>query len=150
MEGTDMHSAEAVAAAGSGLRGSACALRVVAVLAIFSCAAWLSPSARGFGTHTALGLPPCPFYALFRLPCASCGLTTALSELVHLAPLRSFAAHPLGIPLAGLLVAEALWNARGLVRPPRTPAPRAWAWSQRRLLLGVLCLVWGIRLVAGV
>ncbi|NBO19844.1 MAG: DUF2752 domain-containing protein, partial [Proteobacteria bacterium] len=38
---------------------------------------WLTPDARGLGTHEQLGLPPCGFYLWYGLPCPSCGMTTS-------------------------------------------------------------------------
>src|SRR5262249_22632307 len=65
-------------------------------LAVLAAAAWLHPDPRGFGTHRALGLPPCLFFALTGLPCPSCGLTTSFTWLVHGHLWKAFVAHPFG------------------------------------------------------
>ncbi|WP_146117762.1 MULTISPECIES: DUF2752 domain-containing protein [Pirellulaceae] len=45
-------------------------------------AAWLTPSARGMGTHQQLGLPPCTMVQLTGMRCPSCGMTTSWSYLM--------------------------------------------------------------------
>lgn len=76
----------------------------------------LSPSASGVGTHVQLGLPPCGFLRLFQLPCPACGLTTSFAHLVRGDLGSSLQVHPLGLPLALLLVAVALRACVGLAR----------------------------------
>jgi hypothetical protein len=65
---------------------------------------YLQPSARGFGTHEQLGLPPCTFLHLTGIPCPSCGLTTSFAHAAHLQFLNSFLAQPFGLLLFGLTV----------------------------------------------
>jgi hypothetical protein len=72
-----------------GLLASACAVLAVA--------GWLEPAARGYGTHTQLGLPPCNFLRLTHLPCPSCGLTTCFAWAVRLHFWNAFRANPFGI-----------------------------------------------------
>jgi Protein of unknown function (DUF2752) len=72
-----------------GLLVSACAILAIAV--------WLKPDARGYGTHTQLGLPPCLFLRLTHLPCPSCGLTTCFAYAVRLQFWKAFLANPFGI-----------------------------------------------------
>lgn len=56
----------------------------------------LKPSPFGHGTHTQLGLPPCPSVVLFDRPCPGCGLTTSWTAFMHGDVLRSFVIHPIG------------------------------------------------------
>lgn len=65
---------------------------------------YLTPDARGLGTHEALGLPPCAFRYATGLPCPGCGMTTAVSHAAHGHFLRSVITQP-----AGFLVGVALW-----------------------------------------
>jgi hypothetical protein len=44
------------------------------LIALLATARWLTPDARGLGTHEQLGLPPCGFYLWYGLPCPSCGM----------------------------------------------------------------------------
>ena len=62
-------------------------------------AAAIEPDARGYGTHTQLGLPPCGFMLLTGSPCPGCGLTTAFAHGIrgHLSLAAS--ANPLGLAL---------------------------------------------------
>lgn len=64
----------------------------------------LPPNPLGFGTHRALGLPPCPFLYFTGLKCPGCGLTTSFACLMHLQWVKAFQAHPLG-PFLFLLFA---------------------------------------------
>jgi hypothetical protein len=105
-------------------------LRIVSVAAVLAVAAGLAPSPTGFATHLALGLPPCPVLGLLHVPCASCGLTTAVSALMHGQLLRSVAVQPLGLPLVLLAVADAVSALASFCRP-RSPMPSLWS-----------CLVW--------
>ena len=57
---------------------------------------FLRPDPRLLGTHTQLLLPPCIFYRLTSIPCATCGTTTSFTFLAHGNLMQSFLAHPLG------------------------------------------------------
>ena len=56
----------------------------------------LHPDPSGHGTHTQLGLPPCPSVLLFNRPCPGCGLTTSFTALLHGDIAFAFHAHPFG------------------------------------------------------
>lgn len=73
-------------------------------IGVLALASFLEPSPAGFGTHQALGLPPCFFQKLTGLLCPSCGLTTSFVHLMHGQFLAALQAHPLGpIMLLGLI-----------------------------------------------
>jgi hypothetical protein len=76
----------------------------------------LHPDARGFGTHTQLGLPPCAFRAWTGLPCPTCGLTTSFAYMARLQLTSAFAAHPLGPLLFALTLSLLLCALHGSVR----------------------------------
>lgn len=59
-------------------------------------ALYLSPAKQLHGTHTQLGLPPCPSAAFFDRPCPGCGLTTSFTAMVHGDFLTAFQANPFG------------------------------------------------------
>src|SRR5438270_12571671 len=65
-------------------------------LAITGFGAYLHPDPSGHGTHTQLGLPPCPSVLLFNRPCPGCGLTTSFTAFIHGDLASAFHAHPLG------------------------------------------------------
>ncbi len=60
----------------------------------------LRPSPTGLGTHTELGLAPCGFYLVTGMPCATCGMTTAVSFAAHGHLLIAFYTQPAGALLA--------------------------------------------------
>ena len=69
------------------------------VLATFTLtiARFLSPSAKGYGTHQQLGLPPCIFFNLTGIPCPSCGLTTSFAHAARLHFYQAFLTQPFGL-----------------------------------------------------
>lgn len=85
-------------------------------LFITVCGLYLHPDPSGHGTHTQLGLPPCPSALLFNRPCPGCGLTTSFTALLHGQIAFAFHAHPLGPFLYLGLTAWALLGAYGWVR----------------------------------
>jgi len=75
----------------------------VTVVAIF-----LKAKPEGHGTHTELGLPPCPSVMFFGRPCPGCGLTTSFTATVHGQFAQAFHAHPFGPILYLALTVSAL------------------------------------------
>lgn len=84
---------------------------------VLAIARWLSPDARGFGTHEQLGLEPCRFEAVTHIPCPGCGLTTSFAAMAHGHPLDAFAAHPMGPALFALTLFVALFAPFAVARP---------------------------------
>ena len=83
--------------------------------AVLGLSAWLRPDTRGFGTHQQLGLPPCTFEAMTRVPCPGCGLTTSFAHMAHGHLFSAFGAHLMGPFLFLLTLAVAVsapWAAR--------------------------------------
>lgn len=68
----------------------------------------LQPADGGVGTHTQLGLPPCGFQQYVGVPCATCGMTTAVSLAAHGRLATAFMVQPAGAILA-LGAAMAAW-----------------------------------------
>lgn len=95
----------------SGL-GSRAASGVVATgcLGVLAVAAWMNPSARGHGTHTQIGLPPCSWAIWFDKPCPTCGMTTAFSHAGEARWLSAVLTQPAGAALA-IATATAFWLA---------------------------------------
>jgi hypothetical protein len=77
----------------------------------------LDPDARGYGTHTQLGLRPCAFLTTTGRLCPTCGMTTSYAWLMHGRLDRSWHANPAGclfavfsVPLMAWLFASAIVN----------------------------------------
>ncbi|MFN3161302.1 MAG: DUF2752 domain-containing protein [Rubinisphaera brasiliensis] len=87
------------------------------LIAGFFLASRLEPSARGYGTHQQLGLPPCSIQLLFGIPCPSCGMTTSFAWYVRGQLMPAWQANPAGLYLAiacTLLIPWLMWMA---IRP---------------------------------
>lgn len=113
-------------------------------------AALLEPDARGYGTHTQLGLPPCGLRSLTGILCPGCGLTTAFAHAVRGQWSLAASANPLGLML---FLAVCLCIPLGV-----TAAIRGWSvevlierWGAHRWALavaGCAVAVWAFRLAA--
>ena len=68
-------------------------------MVVLATAGALEPDARGYGTHTQLGLPPCAFLLLTGSPCPGCGLTTAFAYAIGGQWSLAASANPLGLVL---------------------------------------------------
>lgn len=88
-------------------------------------AGWLTPDPRGHGTHTQLGLPPCPFFATRGVRCPACGITTAAALTVRGRIGEALGANPAGVLLAGVAAGLVPW----LLACAATGRPRAGARS---------------------
>lgn len=87
-------------------RRAAASERIVAgavagsLLALLIVSAWLTPDAEGAGTHTQLGLAPCPWPILLDKPCPTCGMTTSFALAAEGRLLSAAAVQPFGWLLA--------------------------------------------------
>jgi len=65
----------------------------------------VTPDAKGYDTHTQLGLQPCSWPLTMGVPCPTCGATTAACYLVHGQPWSALVTQPFGaaVALAGLV-----------------------------------------------
>jgi hypothetical protein len=91
----------------------AAALGLAAVLGV---ARWLEPDARGYGTHTQLGLAPCTFAYVTGQRCPTCGMTTAFAWFARGRFDRSWRANPAGSLLAPTCAALIPWLLLGAAR----------------------------------
>jgi hypothetical protein len=86
----------------------------------------LNPDPAGHGTHTQLGLPPCPAVLAFNRPCPGCGMTTSFAYSVRGDLINGFRVHPFGPALFlgwGVTAAIAGYAAfRGLRMDTNSPA----------------------------
>jgi len=117
---------------------------------VLAAAALLEPDARGHGTHTQLGLPPCGFLTWTGTPCPGCGLTTAFAHGIRGHFALALSANPLGLLL---FVAVCLGIPLGV-----TGGLRGWSFdaavqrfSLHRWALafaGCAAVLWAVRLTA--
>ncbi len=79
-------------------------LGIVAAVGIglLAVAIYLQPDPRGYGTHEQLFLLPCGFYKVTRLPCPTCGMTTAYANMVRFRVGPALRAQPFGALLCVL------------------------------------------------
>lgn len=76
--------------------------------AVVTIAALLTPSPRGYGTHTQLGLGECTLLHFTGYPCPMCGMTTTFTLMAHLRPLDALLNQPFGPFLFGATLAGAV------------------------------------------
>ena len=89
--------------------------------AVFTVARMLNPydelgRARTEETHRQLGLPPCTFLEVTKLPCPSCGMTTSFALLVRGDVVHSLRANWVGTLLALAGLAFLPWSLACVVR----------------------------------
>ncbi|MFO0974112.1 MAG: DUF2752 domain-containing protein [Phycisphaerae bacterium] len=134
-----------VASARERVAAGAIAAGCVALLAV---GAWLRPDPRGYGTHEQLGALPCGFFIVTGIPCPTCGMTTAFSNLVHGHVLAAVHAQPSGAVLAVLTVCGALVAGRQALTGRRVRL--RWEWLGTpfglALLAGLLFGGWGYKI----
>lgn len=120
------------------------------VLCLLGLGAWLTPDARGVGTHEQLGLPECMTMRIFGIPCPFCGMTTAFSHMAHgeLGPaIRTQPAGALAFLLAIGYLGSSLFTA-GTGKVPaafrnKTLARRVW-WAG----VGIVAAAWIYKVLA--
>jgi hypothetical protein len=101
----------------------------------------LTPNARGFGTHTALGLAPCAFLQRTGIPCPACGMTTSFACFVRGRMLQSFYVQPMGTVLA-ILTCAAVWIGIYMAATGRPVYRLLWLVPSRYYVLPLFS--WGI------
>ncbi len=132
---------------GERLAAGAVALATLTVLVI---AAWLDPAAKGHGTHTQIGLPPCSWAVWFDKPCLTCGMTTAFSHAGEGQWLAAFRTQPAGAALS-LATAAAFWlAAHAALTGSRIGAATAWLARPRTvgLVIAGLLAAWVYKILS--
>jgi hypothetical protein len=119
----------------------------VGVLAV---ARWLTPDPSGMGTHMQIGLPPCGFLYLTKLPCPTCGLTTSFAHMARLQFTSALHAHWLG-PLLFVLTAVTIAISASACATRTPPAHIMKRLRVARLLVIIAAaalVVWMVRVAA--
>ncbi len=88
---------------GAGLGAAGC-------LAMLVIGASLDPAPAGHGTHEALGLPACAWAQALDAPCATCGMTTAVTHVANGQWSAGFITQPAGAA-AAFAASAAFWLA---------------------------------------
>ena len=57
----------------------------------------LEPDQSGIGTHQQLGLEPCGFLTIMKIPCMMCGMTTSFSLYMHVQVLEGIVNQPFSL-----------------------------------------------------
>ncbi|HQR32473.1 MAG TPA: DUF2752 domain-containing protein [Blastocatellia bacterium] len=81
------------------------ALAILSALTL-AVARMFTPSAKGYGTHEQLGLPPCLFFKWTGIPCPNCGLTTSFAHSARFHFYQAFITQPFGLLAFCLTVAS--------------------------------------------
>ncbi len=100
----------------------------------------VSPYARGYGTHEALGMAACSWPLDYDAPCVTCGVTTAACYLVHLSPIKALVAQPFGAVLTGFSLVLAGIALLSLLRR-RSFIGRIASWPLPTLILSAAALL---------
>ncbi|MGE3180951.1 MAG: DUF2752 domain-containing protein [Phycisphaerae bacterium] len=108
-----------------GVRGVA-GIIFLCCAAVLAVAVWLTPNARGYGTHQQLGFQPCGMLVYSGLPCPSCGMTTAFSNTVRGRFWAAIAAQSGGFLLALGTIFAAIVSFATLVRGQIPRVFRRW------------------------
>lgn len=124
----------------------------LACLLVVGVALAVEPDSRGYGTHEAIGFPPCGMMFLTEVPCPSCGMTTAFAHAARLQIGSAARAHPCGLVLFGSVVLTGLVSVAGLMGKPspdrldRWVQTFPWWWAGIGFFV-VFFLVWGYRVL---
>lgn len=118
-------------------------------LAVTVAGLWLTPNPKGYGTHTQLGLPPCPSTILWDRPCPGCGLTTSISATLHGDLALAWHAHPFGPIVYALLTLAGIAALYGYLKVLRLDYDVRWGNVAVLALLAVYLLHGALRFVAG-
>lgn len=125
------------------------AIVCLCAVSVLSLAASLSPSPRGYGTHTQVGMEPCGFVKTAGMPCATCGMTTAFAHAADGRLLASALTQPAGAALAVLTAMAAIISGyAALVGLSLGPLLR-WIWRPRFVVvMGALIMAaWGYKIL---
>ena len=118
-------------------------------LALLVVAQGLTPDASGLGTHHQLGLEACGFLKYTGLPCATCGMTTAVSHAAHGQLLAAAVAQPAGAAFALAVAAAVLVAGYAAVTGMATGPVLRWVWRPTTMwvVLGLGALAWGYKVL---
>ena len=135
----------------SAVQRTVAAAYLLAAIAAVATSSQLTPNPSGMGTHRQLGLPGCGTLASSGYPCATCGMTTAATHLVHGDLLSALRVHPIGTVLfvvflmGAVPAAAALFSGVNVWIVLQQYHPTRWALLALALVIGQ----WLMRLAVG-
>jgi hypothetical protein len=111
-------------------------------------AVWLRPAAKGYGTHTQLGLAPCTLTQVAGIRCPSCGMTTSWAYFVRGRIVQAAKANSGGALLAAVAAVCGPWLlVSGLVGKWFWRRPNEWVAVGIAVAVVVVTMAdWGYRL----
>jgi Protein of unknown function (DUF2752) len=104
-------------------------------------AAWLTPNRQGYGTHTAMGMQACQWFAKTGIPCPACGMTTSFACFVRGQLIHSLYVQPMGFVLAALTCGT-VWGALYVACTGRPIYRLLWVIPSRYYMLPLIS--WGL------
>lgn len=125
----------------------AAALLAIVVLGPLALARGLTPDPKGLGTHTQLGLAPCPYWSRTGKKCPWCGLTTASAWTVRGRLDRAWRVQPAGCLYALSALGVGSWLIRASLSGQTAPA-RSLDLPLVLWVLALVCfglVVWAVR-----
>ena len=131
----------------------ACVVVLVLSVVLLIVAASLDPEPVGVGTHRQMGLPACGLLVRFGIPCATCGMTTAVCLAVQGRMIDALTVQPAGAVLAVMTSMAAMISAYGLLTGASLGPVVTWLWRPRLVwavggvLIGswlykIVCITW--------
>lgn len=129
--------------------------RLIGAAVAIACAAplitglLLTPATQGHGTHEQLGLPACGWLLVTGYPCATCGMTTAVTLAAHGHLLQAFRVQPAGA-LFAVVLASGVWFGLHAMVAAISPKPLLDAITRPRTLWlvgAVLLAAWAYKIV---
>lgn len=118
---------------------------LISLLIVAMC---LTPSEKGYGTHTQLGLQPCSLTSIVGVRCPSCGMTTSWAHFVRGNIFQSLKSNSGGTMLALASAIAGPWLlVSGIIGRWWVRQPNEWVVVAVAAVIVVVTMVdWGIRL----
>lgn len=122
-------------------------LIALGLVTVFGIARWIDPYDRAgraatMSTHRQLGLPPCSFVDLMKLPCPACGLTTSFALTARADVGNAARANWVGVLLAAFCALLVPWAIASVITGRALFVP-----SLERALVGVVLTLFALLLL---
>lgn len=130
-----------------------CLFMIVICGGMLAIGLYMRPSPKGYGTHSEnLFLPPCGFLQVTRIPCPTCGCTTAVTHIAHGNLWMGIKTQPFGAAVGILAATLLVLSLFGLVTGRWIgPQPFTLGWYWRPIAfgsIGFLLFGWVYKIIA--